>query len=145
MESLAHHPTAFTEFLCGASNGLRGALFVGHKAVDADSIAAAVAGAELYNGVACRADGGTVSLSLDCHSGAPPSTFGRCYNRDQTGGAIRRTVSPTARHRPVARHRRAGGQRRDRVHVQVLGLGKPARTAGHRCRRAAACSCIPYG
>jgi hypothetical protein len=29
-----------------------------HKAVDADSVASAVAGAELYGGTACRADGG---------------------------------------------------------------------------------------
>ena len=28
---------------------------------------------------------------------APPCTFGRCFNRDKTGGVIKMTASPTAR------------------------------------------------
>ena len=59
LESLTHHPTAFTEKLCGTCNGFADALFVGHKAVDLDSVASAVAAAQLYGGTACRADGGT--------------------------------------------------------------------------------------
>ena len=33
---------------------------------------------------------------MNCHLMATPCTFIRCFNRDNTGGAIKMTVSPTA-------------------------------------------------
>ena len=36
------------------------------------------------------------SRRRDCHSAAPPSTFGRCFNVDGEGMTVKMTVSPTA-------------------------------------------------
>ena len=40
---------------------------------------------------------GPASRRRDCHSAAPPCVFSRCFNRDEQGGVVKMTVSPTAR------------------------------------------------
>ena len=57
-EALELHPTAMVEAFTGTSNNLAGCIFVGHTNTDMDSVASAIAGAELYDGIAARSAGG---------------------------------------------------------------------------------------
>eukprot|EP00514_Thraustochytrium_sp_LLF1b_P009118 CAMPEP_0184555666 /NCGR_PEP_ID=MMETSP0199_2-20130426/38048_1 /TAXON_ID=1112570 /ORGANISM="Thraustochytrium sp., Strain LLF1b" /LENGTH=598 /DNA_ID=CAMNT_0026952055 /DNA_START=173 /DNA_END=1969 /DNA_ORIENTATION=+ len=51
-----HHPTADLEELLLKTYNLEGCYFIGHTNTDMDSIASAIAGAELFNGVATRSE-----------------------------------------------------------------------------------------
>jgi hypothetical protein len=57
-EGLEHHPTAMVEAFTSRSCHLEDCIFVGHTNTDMDSVASAIAAAELYDGVAARSAGG---------------------------------------------------------------------------------------
>eukprot|EP01047_Picozoa_sp_COSAG01_P032070 COSAG01_NODE_2303_length_7952_cov_4.127849_3_plen_474_part_00 len=52
------HPTASVETVSSQSNNLTGCIFLGHTNTDMDSVASAIAAAELYGGTAARSAGG---------------------------------------------------------------------------------------
>ena len=57
-EPLEKHPTAMLEKFTARACLLEGCVFVGHTNTDMDSVAAAIAAAELYGGTAARSAGG---------------------------------------------------------------------------------------
>jgi len=58
VEDISQHPTASVEVFSNHSNQLGGCIFVGHTNTDMDSVASAIAAAQLYGGVAARSAGG---------------------------------------------------------------------------------------